>query len=458
MNSPDSKITEKLSFPQTQLALLPLYDKPVSVSYTGPDISSNGGLLLLREVDEKIGLLNSLGECLTDHRDERYVTHSFTSLLRQRIFQIAVGYEDANDCNELRKDKILKICTNQLPNGSDLAGQSTMSRFENSISRTDLYHMAKCFAEHFIGSYESEPAVIIVDCDDTNYTAYGEQLEIEYNHYYKSYCFMPLHIYEGLSGKLITTILKPGRRSKAVDVFAILKRLVKLLRTHWKQTRIILRGDSHFCSAPFMDWVADQPKVNFATGLAGNSKLHSISGVTIQSAQNSYDKTQEPVKFYHTFTYQAASWSNPQRVVVKVEVNAKGTNIRYIVTDLWEFRTQSLYEIGYCHRGAMELMIKEHKTYLKSNRTSCHRFQANQFRVFLHSAAYVLLHTLQKEVLQGTHFQNATMKTLQLKLLKVAARVVQMKTKIKIEFPHSYPNKQPQAKAFYIFEVLRNTG
>lgn len=458
MNSPTSKITEKLSFRQTQLSLSHLQDKSIILNYTGPDISSNGGLLLLREVDNQIGLIDSLNECLTDHRDERYVTHSISSLLRQRIFQIAAGYEDANDCNELRKDKILKICTNQLPNGSDLAGQSTMSRFENSVNRSDLYRIAKCLVEHFIGSYESEPVVIIIDCDDTNYNAYGEQLEIAYNHYYKSYCFMPLHIYEGLSGKLITTILKPGRRSKAVNVFAILKRLVKLLRTHWKQTRIILRGDSHFCSAPFMDWVADQPKVNFATGLAGNSKLHEISEVTIKSAQNSYEKTQQPVKFYHTFAYKAGSWSNKQRVVVKVEVNAKGTNIRYIVTDLWEFRTQSLYEIGYCHRGAMELMIKEHKTYLKSDRTSCHRFEANQFRVFLHSAAYILLHTLQKEVLQGPQFSKATMKTLQLKLIKVAARVVQMKTKIKIELPHSYPNKQQQAKAFHIFETLRDTG
>lgn len=158
---------------------------------------------------------------------------------------------------------------------------------------------------------------------------------------------------------------------------------------------------------------------------------------------------------YHTFRYKAGSWSDEQRVIVKVEVNEKGTNVRYIVTDLWEFRTRSLYEIGYCARGSMELRIKDHKTYLKSDRTSCHRFQANQFRVFLHSAAYVLLHTLQKEVLAGTKFYNATMQTLQLKLIKVGVRVKEMKTKIKIEFPRSCPVKSQQSKAFRIFEELR---
>lgn len=456
MNFPWGKNKKTGPLNEEKLPLFSLKGKLIDLSYTGADISSDGGLLLLRELENQIGLVKALAGCIEDERDERYVQHSTQSLLSQRIFQIVAGYEDANDCDELRTDSIFKICAGQLPqSGAALGSQPTMSRFENSAGKADLYRIAKCFAQHFVDSYASEPAVVILDCDDTNHNAYGEQLEIEFNSYYGEYCFMPLHIYEGLSGKLITTILKPGRRSKACDVFAILKRVAQFLRGHWANTRIIVRGDSHFCSAPFMDWAKQQYKVNFITGLSGNSKLHQLSKLTVESAQKSYEKNQRPVRRYHTFSYKAGSWSCPQRVVVKVEVSAKGTNIRYIVTDLWEFRTQKLYETGYCARGSMELRIKEHKTYLKSERTSCHRFEANQFRVFLHSAAYVLLHTLQKEVLQGTRFCNATMKTLQLKLIKVAARVKEMKTKIKIEFPQSCPVAQQQGKAFHIFEVLR---
>jgi hypothetical protein len=456
MNFPSDKNTELPAVNQEKIPLFPLEGKPIDLSYRGPDISSDGGLLLLREVENQIGLIRDLSDCILDQRDQRYVKHSSHALLSQRIFQIAAGYEDANDCNELRTDSILKICAGQLPeSGSDLASQPTMSRFENSISKTEIYRVALCFAQHFVNSYAEEPEVVILDCDDTNDMAHGEQLEIEFNTYYGGYCFMPLHIYEGLSGKLITTILKPGRRSKAVDVFAILKRVVLFLRQYWPNTRIIIRGDSHFCSAPFMDWKKEQDKVNFITGLSKNSKLKQLSKVTIESAQRSYERNQKPVRMYHTFSYKAGSWEEQQRVIVKVEVNKKGTNIRYIVTDLWEFRTQKLYQIGYCARGSMELRIKEHKTYLKSDRTSCHKFQANQFRVFLHSAAYVLMHTLQKEVLAGSHFCNATMKTLQLKLIKIAARVKEMKTKIKIEFPQSCPVAQQQCNAFLLFEALR---
>jgi hypothetical protein len=456
MNFPWDKNKEIGPVSEEKISLFGLKGKSIDLSYTGADISSDGGLLLLREVENQIGLIKDLADCLEDHRDGRYVQHNFESLFSQRVFQIAAGYEDANDCNDLRTDGVLKICAGRLPqSGADLASQSTMSRFENAVSRTELYRIAKCLAQHFVDSYASQPAVIILDCDDTNHNAYGEQLEIEFNSYYGEYCFMPLHIYEGLSGKLITTILKPGRRCKAADVFAILKRVVQFLRGHWPETLLIIRGDGHFCSGPFMDWAKEREKVSFITGLCGNSKLHQLSKVTVESAERSYAKSQRPVKRYHSFSYKAGSWSREQRVIVKVEVNDMGTNIRYIVTDLWEFRTQKLYEIGYCARGAMELRIKEHKTYLKSDRTSCHKFEANQFRVFLHSAAYVLLHTLQKQVLRGTPFYNATMKTLQLKLIKVAARIKEMKTKIKIEFPRSCPVALPQRKAFHLFEVLR---
>ena len=257
-----SKINNKISKNQiaetAQHQLFQLSDvqgKSVEISYTGKDISSDGGLLLLKELEKQTGIISGISKCITDNRDQRYIDHSLEQLLSQRIYQIAAGYEDSNDCDELRSDSVFKICSGKLPQSEgDLASQPTMSRFENSVRRSELYRIAEQIALCFINSYESEPEVIIIDCDDTNNNAYGNQLQIEYNHYYGEYCFMPLHIYEGISGKLITTILKPGRRSKATNVFAILKRVIDFTRNHWCQTKIIIRGDSHFCSQELMDW------------------------------------------------------------------------------------------------------------------------------------------------------------------------------------------------------------
>ncbi len=438
------------------LSLFPIQSKQIELQYSGSKMSTDGGLLLLKEVENELGIVQSLSSCITDERDQRYVQHELTSLVSQRVYQIAGGYEDGNDCNILRDDAVLKVCSNKLPESdSDLGSQPTMSRFENSVSKTDLYRIAKMFVEKFISSYESEPSVIILDADDTNHNAYGNQLEIEFNNYYGEYVFMPLHIYEGLSGKLITTILKPGRRSKSASVFAIVQRIIKLLRNHWKHTKIILRGDAHFHCAELSSYCETDAKTGFITGLSGNSRLKTLSASTVKTAENQYKKSGRAVKFYHSFKYKAASWDQSERIIVKVEVSDKGTNIRYIATNLREYRAKKLYEIGYCARGNMELRIKEHKTYLKSDRTSCTRFEANQLRVFLHSAAYVLMHSFQKEVLRGTEFANATMKTIQLKLLKTAAKVTELKTKIKIEFPYNFAQRNMQTKAFEIFEALR---
>jgi hypothetical protein len=450
------KDTNKIDNQQTSLNLSSVHKKSIELSYSGEKISSDGGLLLLKEVENQINIVRNFSACINDQRDQRYIEHTIESIVSQRVFQIASGYEDANDCNMLRSDAVIKLCSNQLPEtGLDLSSQPTMSRFENSVRRSELYQIAKMFVLNFINSYESEPPVIIIDPDDTNHTAYGNQLQIEFNNYYGDYVFMPLHIYEGLSGKLITTILKPGRRSKSVNVFAVLKRIIQLLRTYWKNTIIIVRGDSHFHCPELTSYSKIDKKIILITGLTGNSCLNKLAGTTITSAKKKFEITKEPVKMYHTFAYKAGSWEEEERVIVKVEVNSLGTNIRYIATNSWEFRTKQMYEMGYCARGAMELRIKDHKTYLKSDRSSCHKFEANQLRLFLHSVAYVLIHTLQKEVLRGTEFANATMQTIQLKILKTAARVKELKTKIKIEFPRTCPARDIQTKAFNILEVLR---
>ena len=426
--------------------------KRVEASFSIEQVSSDGGLLLLNEVEKHIGLIEQLSGCVDDPRHQGYVEHSIGSMLKQRVMQIAAGYEDGNDCNTLRHDGILKICSGK---EQPLAAQPTMCRLENLPGKRELYRMGKVIVDNFIASYDKAPGVIILDCDDTSALAYGQQELALFNNYYGDHCFMPLHIYEGLSGKLILTLLKPGRRSKSLNVFSLMKKLITHLRQQWPDTLIILRGDSHFCSKEFMDWSEDNEKAGFITGITGNTVLNQQAKATIESAEREYKQYGKPVKRYHSFEYKAQVWNHTQRVVVKVEVNSMGTNVRYIVSSLRNIRSKVLYEQGYCARGAAELRIKDHKTYLRSDRMSCNSFMANQFRLFLHSAAYVLIHTLQNEVLKGTEFCKATMKTIQLKLIKVAARVKIMKTKVKIELPVTFYSRWVFEKCFAMFEILR---
>ena len=438
------------------LSLFPVSNHKIEVSFTGDQISSDGGLLLLREVDKQVGLIGRISGCIKDERDQRYVKHSTQEMLTQRVLQIAAGYEDCNDCDDLRSDSLLKTCVGRLPqSGEHLASQPTMSRLENSVTPRELYQIGRCMVDSFVDSYRQEPSVIILDCDDTNTNTYGQQDLGFYNHYYHSYCYMPLHIYEGLSGKLITTILKPGRRSKQNNISSLLKRLISQLRDQWKNTVIIVRGDSHFASNNFMQWCDGQRNIGFITGLSGNQKLNKLADVTIQSARREFKQYGKNVKRYHSFQYQAGTWEKPQKVIVKVEVSDKGTNIRYIVTNMTDYKSKNLYEKGYCARGAMELRIKEHKLYLKSDRASCTSFMANQFRLFMHSVAYVLLHTMQKELFSGTEFENATFKTIQNKVIKTAAWVKELKTKIKIELPKCCHTKQLQTNAYEKLSLLK---
>ncbi len=436
----------------TLFSLSDFGNKKVEVQFTSEQISSDGGLLFLKEVDKNIGLIDRIANCLEDKRHASYIKHSIKSLLTQRIMQIAAGYEDANDCNTLRNDGVLKVCCQT---EKSLSAQPTMSRFENSISNIELYKISHVFADQFISSYVKEPKVIILDCDDTAALVYGQQQLSLFNTYYGDYCFMPLHIYEGLSGKLIASILKPGRRSKSINVFGILRRLIEYLRKSWPDTLIILRGDSHFCSKEFMDWAETAHKIGFITGLAGNMLLKKMTQTTIESAEREFKTYQKPVKRYHSFSYKAESWKHYQRVVAKVGVNDQGTNVRYIVSNIHCIRTKALYEKAYCARGSAELRIKEHKTYLKSDRMSCSSFKANQFRLFLHSAVYILIHALQKEALASTEFANSTMKTIQLKILKIATRVKILKTKVKIEFPLEFPEIHIFKNLLLLFQVLR---
>jgi Transposase DDE domain group 1 len=421
------------------LPLAPVGAKAVDLDFDGGRLSSDAGLVLLKDPDEHLGLTHSLAAVLSDPRDPRRVHFTNHDLLKQRVFQIAAGYEDANDANTLRHDPIFKLLLDRLPEtGAPLASQPTLSRFENRVSRTELYRMALVLVEQFLASYVRPPQLIVLDFDDTEDPVHGGQEQARYDGYYGGYCFMPLHLYEGLSGRLITTIFK-AKRFTGAQMLAVLTRLVKRLRHAWPHTLLIVRGDSHFAYPEVMQWIEEQPNLNYVTGLTSNRVLTELAREVVEQAKRAYERDGGKITRFHSTRYQAGTWSRSRRVVIKVEVSDQGVNTRFVVTDMEHARTKVLYQQIYCARGQAENEIKDHKRYLKSDRTSCHRFEANQFRLFLHSAAYVLLDTLRREVLKTTPGASATMETIQLRLLKLGARVQEFTERITISLPSSCP-------------------
>jgi len=442
---------------ESPLHLPLLEDKAIFVDFDGGQLSSDGGLILLGDPDDQIGLTRDLAAVLRDPRDPRRVDFTNHDLLKQRVFQIAAGYEDGNDANTLRHDPILKLLLGRLPeSGAPLASQPTISRFENRISRTELYRMARVLVDQFIASYERAPKLIVLDFDDTEDPAHGEQEQVRYDGYYGGYCFMPLHVYEGLSGRLITTIFK-AKRFSAAQMLAVLKRLVMHLRQAWPKTLIVFRGDSHFAYPEVMKWIEAQAQLSYVTGLSSNAVLKKLAQEVVEQAKRAYERDGVKITRFHSTRYEAGTWSRLRRVVIKVEVSAQGVNTRFVVTDLEQTGAKALYRQIYCARGQMENEIKDHKRYLKSDRTSCHRFEANQFRVFLHSAAYVLLDTLRREVLRGTPWARATMETLQLRLLKLGARIYEFTDRIKISLPSSCPVAPVLRRSLTLLACVRLT-
>ena len=423
----------------TPLHLAPVRDKAVDLDFDGGRLSSDAGLVLLTEPDEQLGLTRALAAVLQDPRDPRRVHFTLHDLLKQRVLQIAAGYEDANDANTLRHDPIFKLLLGRLPDtGAPLASQPTFSRFENHVSRTELYRMARVLVDQFLASYARPPQLIVLDFDDTEDPVHGEQEQARYDSYYGGYCFLPLHLYEGLSGRLITTIFK-AKRFTGTQMLSVLKRLVKRLRQAWPDTLLIFRGDSHFAYPEVMQGIEAQAAISYVTGLTSNAVLQTLARDVVEQAKRAYERDGGKITRFHSTRYQAGTWSRSRRVVIKVEVSDQGVNTRFVVTDMEHARTKVLYQHIYCARGQAENEIKDHKRYLKSDRTSCHRFEANQFRLFLHSAAYVLLDTLRREVFKTAPWACATMETIQLRLLKLGARVQEWTDRITISLPSSCP-------------------
>lgn len=440
---------------QETLRFPPVSGLSVRANFDGGALSSDFGPLLLQGVDRQIGLSQRLAETISDSRHASYISHSMSDLLAQRIYQIACGYEDGNDANTLRHDPLFKLGVGRAPLDEDnaLASAPTLSRLENSVDNRDLYRMAQAFVQGFIDSYASPPSAIVLDMDHSDDPTHGQQAFSFYNRYYGHYCYLPLFVFEGLSGKFITAVLRPGKTPTGAENAMIMKRVIKALRSVWPDTHFILRGDGHFSNPELMQLCLQDPHCDFIFGVAGNAVLNRLATPYLKQARQIHEKrcqyaqssglaAPSESRTYHELAYRADSWPlGSFRLIVKAQVMERGDNPRYVVTSLDLPSPESVYRDLYAARGQDENYIKAMKLDLASGRTSCSSFKANQLRLYLACGAYVLHHELRTEVLCHTELEKAQPMTVVLKLFKLAVKVVQYKDRVKLHLPSNYPLK-----------------
>ena len=410
-----------------------LPDKKIQVDFNAPDLSSNGGLVLVGLMKESIA--RKVARLIPDHRNQLLVQHSYEEMVCQRVGQIMCGYEDANDCDRLRHDSALKMSVGRKASDPDLCSQPTMTRLENHLDKKTLWAIAELFVKDYMSSFDKAPRKIILDVDDTNANTYGAQQLSLFNDYYDEYCYMPMVIFDGMNGKLILPLLRPGRRNKSLNIFGILRRVIELIHKEWPHTMIELRGDSHFCSHEFMDWTRTHLYVKFTTGLSGNPVLMKKIDKQLRRAKGDFERHHADVRRYYSFEYKAKSWTYKQRVIAKIEVTDKGVNIRFIVTSNRNNKPETVYR-RYCKRGTMELWIKDLK-YFRADRMSCGSFKANMFRLFLYGAAYVTAYRLKSKAFSNTEVEVFTMDSFMKRIMLSTVFITEKQTFVRFSFsPH----------------------
>lgn len=416
--------------------------KKIEVEFVDEAITSDGGAILLREMDRKLKLTSQLAEVIPEYREPARVKHSIASMIKQRVIGLALGYEDLNDHNDLRHDLALQTSTE---NSSVLASPSTICRLEQQANLKICWAASVVIVEQFINSFNRPPTELILDADPTDDETHGNQENKHYNGYYKHHCFLPLHIFCG--SKLLVSYLRPSNIDGAKHVWAILSLLVKRLRQKWPDVRIIFRADGGLCRHKMFNW-CERNNVYYITGIPSNTVLMSHSKSIITKAESEYDDTKIKVRLFEQFYYAAKTWKKKRKIIIKAEHSEAGQNPRFIVTNIDYIKdasSQDYYDKWYCHRGEMENKIKELKLDLKSGRTSCHNWWPNQFRLLLTSFAYILMDSLRRLALHKTEFKNATVGTIRLKLLKVGAVIKINTRRIRFLLSDSFPRK----KTFY---------
>ena len=405
----------------------------IQADFDGGDISTDGGLLLVEQVDRKLGLTGKVATRLEDSRQAGKLRHESEAMLRQRVYGLSAGWEDLNDSGQLRNDSM-----HQMAVGKDeaLASAPTLSRFENAQTRQSALAVNLELIDQFIASHRSAPPVVILDFDGTDTPVHGNQEGRFFHGYYDCHCYLPLYVFCG--DQLLVAYLRPSNVDSAKHAAAVLKLLVKRLRQVWPRTRFVLRADSGFCRNLLLNW-CDRNEVKYIVGLARNSRLLEESEELIQSSRALYESTGKKQRLFDRFDYAAGSWSWIRSVIVKAEHGSKGANPRFIVTNIVG-NPKHLYDQHYCIRGEMENRIKE-QMMLFADRVSAHRWWANQWRILLAALAYTLLEAIRRLTLKATVLARANVETIRLKLIKVGALIVRKKSVIRIHLSSHHPLK-----------------
>jgi Transposase DDE domain group 1 len=426
-----------------QLRLSCYQPKPVEVTFDAPEMTSDGGALLLRQVDDQLGLSAWFAAAIPEQRDATRTIHARREQVRQRLYQIALGYEDCNDADALRSDPLLKtVCDRDPEDPAGLSSQPTLSRFENAADSGTIKRLLEQFEQRWVEALAADTEVVVLDIDTTDDPTHGVQQLSFFHGYYDHHIYHPLLIFDG-EGQLVSAILRPGNTHAARGAGAVLERLVRRIKRRLPACQIVVRGDAGFGIGRLLKRLerldAELGGIAYLLGLAKNPALLGLAQPALEAAAHSFAARHLKVREFSTIDYSAQTWDKPHRVIVKAEHTAKGANPRFVVTNLDQFEPGLLYH-AYCQRGQCENLIKDFKNALKADRLSCSRFVANFLRLLEHAGAYRLMLALRRAA-QAVHSELGWQQfdTMRLRLLKVAALVRQSVRRIVVQLPRAFP-------------------
>ena len=419
--------------------------KKVTAAFDGGRLTSDGGVMLVAAAERRLRIADRLAGLITDRRNPLLITHRVADILRARMLAIACGYEDADDLDYLRTDPGFKLACGRLPDsGNDLCSQPTMSRWENMPSRREVIRLSYAMVDLYCASYPRPPRAVTLDIDDTVDVVHGYQQLSLFNAHYDERCFQPIHVYDTATSRPVAFLLRPGKTPSGVEIRSHLRRLIRRIRQHWPHTRITIRGDSHYGRPEVMAW-CEAHDINYILGLAGNKLVRRLfdaaaDDVCVRRAEAPKGSVMElAVRRFAEAHYGAKSWGCTRRVAARIEASTMGLDIRYVVTNLKAGSAEWLYDTLYCARGQAENLIKLHKSQLASDRTSCRSPLANQFRLILHTAAYWLMLTVRDAIPQAAKLAGCEFTTLRMRLIKIAARITETATRVRIAFATACP-------------------
>lgn len=404
----------------------------VEANFEGGALSSDGGLMLLRQVDRRLGLSQAAAAVLHDPRNPDFIVHELRDLVAQRLYGLCCGYEDLNDHAVLRQDPLMQTAVGT---GAELGSSPTLCRMERRATRADVLALNRVLVEQFVASHSAAPRELVLDIDASDIPLHGDQEQKEFHAYYDHYCYLPLYVYCGKA--LLACVLRKSRIDGAKHAAAVIKLLVGRLRQAWPGVRIIVRGDSGFCRQRLIRW-CERREVGFCLGLARNARLQRIVEGWERFMEQNFAATGAKQRMVREFRYAAKSWDRERRVVTRLEFGSQGANPRFVVTNL-EQPAQALYDGLYCRRGEAENRIKETQLDLFGTRTSSRKFLANWLRILFSALAYTLMQRLRDIALAGTELAQATAATIRVRLLKIGAAVVRNTRRIRILYASHHP-------------------